>query len=129
MEPDTPSEVRGARAAVRSCLAAGFAPLVRAWLGAAVVCFGLTASVRAALQFDVFLGYGGQPSGFDGIVREAGWFPVACEVLNDGPSFNAVFELSTSGQTRRVVVELPTNTRKRSVLPAFTGSGAYSTWD
>ena len=133
MEPDTPSEVRGPRAVVRSCLAAGFPPLVRAWLGAAVVCFGLTASVRAALQFDVFIGYGGQPTGFDGIVREAGWFPVAVEVQNDGPPFNAAFELSSSqmggGQTRRIVVELPTNTRKRFVIPAFAGSAAYSTWD
>src|SRR5437764_2346965 len=131
MEPDTPSEVRGP--AVRSCLAAGFPSRVRAWLGAAVVCFSLTASVRAALQFDVFIGYGGQPTGFDGIVREAGWFPVAVEVQNDGPPFNAAFELSSSqmggGQTRRIVVELPTNTRKRFVIPAFAGSAAYSTWD
>jgi hypothetical protein len=98
-------------------------------MGLVVICLGFAASAPAALQFDVFLGYGGQPSGTDGIVREAGWFPVACEVLNDGPSFNAVFELSNSGHARRVVVELPTNTRKRFVLPAFTGSGAYATWD
>ncbi|PYK01031.1 MAG: hypothetical protein DME23_05240 [Verrucomicrobia bacterium] len=126
MERNTPSEVR-------SCLAAGFPARVRAWLAAAVFCFGLTTSVRAALQFDVFVGYGGQPTGFDGIVREAGWFPVAVEVQNDGPPFNAVFELSSSqmgvGQTRRILVELPTNTRKRFVIPAFAGSAAYSTWD
>ncbi|PYK61195.1 MAG: hypothetical protein DME21_09875, partial [Verrucomicrobia bacterium] len=126
MERNTPSEVR-------SCFAAGFPACVRAWLAASVFCFGLTASVRAALQFDVFVGYGGQPTGFDGIVREAGWFPVAVEVQNDGPPFNAVFELSSSqmgvGQTRRIVVELPTNTRKRFVIPAFAGSAAYSTWD
>src|SRR2546423_13246960 len=116
MERNPPSEVR-------SCLAAGFPARVRAWLAAAVFCFGLTASVRAALQFDVFIGYGGQPTGFDGIVREAGWFPVAVEGQNDGPPVNAAFELSSSqmggGQTRRIVVGFPTNTRKRVVLPAF----------
>lgn len=88
---------------------------------------------QAALQFDVFLGYGGQPTGTDGVIREAGWFPVACEVLNDGPSFNGVFELSSSqmggGQTRRFAIELPTNTRKRFVLPVFAGSGVYGAWD
>src|SRR5438477_5642774 len=47
------------------------------WMGSALVCFGwTTTTTRAALQFDVFLGYGGQPTGADGIVREAGWFPV-----------------------------------------------------
>jgi hypothetical protein len=98
-------------------------------MGLVVFCLSFAASAPAALQFDVFLGYGGQPSGLDGVVREAGWFPVACEVFNDGPSFNAVFELSTSGHARRVVVELPNNTRKRFMLPAFTGSGTYATWD
>jgi hypothetical protein len=81
----------------------------------------------AALQFDVFLGY-------DGAVREAAWFPVACEVFNDGPGFNAVFELTASGsygadQTRRVFLELPTNTRKRFVIPVFSSSGLYGAWD
>jgi len=93
----------------------------------------LTSTARAALQFDVFLGYGGQPTGTDGVVREAGWFPVACEVLNDGPPFTGIFELSTghrgAGQTRRFTVELPTNTRKRFVIPVFAGSGTYSTWE
>jgi len=90
-------------------------------------------SARSALQFDVFLGYGGQPTGTDGIVREAGWFPVACEVLNDGPPFNAVFEVSSSqmggGQAKRLAVELPTNTRKRFVIPMFAASGTYGVWD
>jgi hypothetical protein len=68
----------------------------------------------SSLQFDVFLGYGSQPTGADGLVREAGWFMVGCEVHNSGPTFNAVFELGSSqfgrGQTRRFEVELPTNT-------------------
>ena len=38
-------------------------------LGLVLLCLGLAAPARAALQFDVFLGYGGQPSGFDGVVR------------------------------------------------------------
>src|SRR5204863_6549777 len=133
MERNVPTEVRNPRSGVRIFRALGASARARVWLGAALLCLGLTESAPPALQFDVFIGYGGQPTGFDGVVREAGWFPVACEVFNDGPSFNAVFELSSSqmggGQTRRIVVELPTNTRKRFVLPAFTGSGAYSTWD
>ena len=76
-------------------------------------------------QFDVFLGY-------DGIVREANWFPVACEINNDGPGFNAVFELtndrSAGGQTRQVVLELPSNTHKRFVIPVFASGGRYASW-
>lgn len=87
----------------------------------------------AAIQFDVFLGYGSQPTGMDGLVREAGWFLVGCEVHNSGPSFDAVFELGPGqfgrGQTRRFAIELPTNTRKRFSIPVFAGAGYYSTWD
>jgi hypothetical protein len=133
MEPDVPITIRRPHFAVRSFASLATLSRASAWVGLMVLALGFVPSARAALQFDVFLGYGGQPSGTDGVVREAGWFPVACEVFNDGPSFNAVFELSSSqmggGQTRRMVVELPTNTRKRFVLPAFTGTGGYSTWD
>ena len=94
---------------------------------------GLAPAARAALQFDVFLGYGGQSGGMDGIVREAGWFPVVCEVFNDGPAFKAVFELSgaqsRSGQNQQLAIELPTNTRKRFVVPVFAAAGRFSTWD
>jgi hypothetical protein len=80
---------------------------------------GFAPLARAALQFDVFLGY-------DGVVPEANWFPVVCEVRNDGPSFNAFFEISSGqfsqGQVRRVPIELPTNTRKRVVVPVFSSS-------
>jgi hypothetical protein len=87
-------------------------------------------TARAALQFDVFLGYGGQPTGTDGIIREAGWFPVACEVLNDGPPFNAIFEVSSSQMgAKRLAVELPTNTRKRFIIPMFAASGTYAVWE
>jgi hypothetical protein len=95
------------------------------WCGlCALLLLGTAVAGRAALQFDVFLGY-------DDTAREAGWFPVACEVFNDGPTFNAVFELSNEntarGQSRQVLLELPTNTRKRFVIPVF-GSGRYSSW-
>ena len=80
---------------------------------------------KGALQFDVFLGY-------DGIVPEASWFPVVCEIHNDGPSFNAFVEISSGqfnqSQVRRVPLELPTNTRKRVVVPVFSSS-RYATWN
>lgn len=108
---------------------AGWRELGR-WLGV-WLCLGWMTSVRAELQFDVFVGYG-SGGGNDGIVREAGWFPVACEVFNDGPGFDAVFELSSrqfgAGQVRRYAIELPTNTRKRFSFPMFSGS-RYASWD
>ncbi len=80
---------------------------------------------HAALQFDVFLGY-------DGIVPEACWFPVVCEIKNDGFPFKGIVELSgglnNPGQTVRQVVELPTGTLKRLVLPVFSTARNYS-WD
>src|SRR5690349_12412115 len=81
---------------------------------------------RAVLQFDVFLGY-------DNIVPEASWFPVVCEIKNDGPSFNGVIEITAAninqGQTRRAVVELPTGTLKRITIPVFSTTRGYSSWD
>src|SRR5947209_6847447 len=83
-------------------------------------------SARAAIQFDVFLG-------FDGVVSEATWFPVVCEIKNDGPSFVGVIEVESGGfnqsQTRRVVVELPTGTLKRLSIPVFSTSRYQSRWD
>src|SRR5580765_7659229 len=64
---------------------------------------------NAALQFDTFLGY-------DGVVPEASWFPIICEIKNDGPSFKGTVEITPDygqGQTRREQVELPTGTLKR----------------
>jgi hypothetical protein len=85
----------------------------------------LALPARAALQFDVFLG-------FDGATREGNWFPIACEIFNDGPAFNAVFEVTNDGdvrrsQVRQIAVELPTNTRKRFVIPVFS-SGRHASW-
>lgn len=79
------------------------------------------ASSRAAIQFDVFLGY-------DGIVPEACWFPVVCEIKNDGAPFVGTVEITgvqlNQGQTRRMVVELPTGTLKRIVIPVFAATQA-----
>ncbi len=90
-----------------------------------VAAFGFAHFVPAALQFDVFLGY-------DGVVPEASWFPITCEVRNDGPSFNAYFEISSGqfndSQIRRVPIELPTNTRKRVVVPVFSSS-RHASWN
>jgi hypothetical protein len=81
---------------------------------------------RAALQFDVFLGY-------DGTIPEASWFPVVCEVKNDGPSFKGTVEVEAGtynqGQKRLFEVELPTGTLKRLVIPVFASTRGYSTWD
>jgi hypothetical protein len=83
-------------------------------------------SARAALQFDVFLGY-------DGIVPEASWFPIVCEIKNDGPGFKGTIELVggtyNQGQQRRLDVELPTGTLKRVVIPMFASTRGYTSWD
>src|SRR5690349_490812 len=81
-------------------------------LGRRLVCLllllgGFALSAGAAIQFDVFPGY-------DGVVPEASWFPLVCEVKNDGPTFTGVIEVESGllnqSQTRRLVVELPTGT-------------------
>jgi hypothetical protein len=94
------------------------------FLGLGLLTFARVA--RAALQFDVFLGY-------DGIAREASWMPVVCEIKNDGPSFNGVVEVSPGqfgrGQTEVLPVELPTGTLKRVVIPVFSPSRYPSIWD
>ncbi len=98
-------------------------PVLR--LAGVVIGFSLT-QAQAALQFDVFLGY-------DGTVREASWFPIVCEIKNDGPSFAGVIEVTPAGygqgNRQRLPVELPTGTLKRVVIPAFA-AGRYPTlWD
>ena len=49
-------------------------------------------------------------------------------MFNDGPSFDAVIEISAGqfgSQTQRLPVELPTNTRKRVVMPGFSVSPGF----
>jgi len=104
--------------------AGGFRRLVLAlWLP--VFC-GVALASRAALQFDVFLGY-------DWIVPQACWFPVVCEIKNDGPPFVGTVELDSDRfnqeQTRRAVIELPTGTLKRFVIPVFSAAGSLGSWD
>ena len=88
-------------------------------------------TARAEIQFDVFLGYGDLGGG--GIVPEASWFPVVCEVKNDGPTFDGVIEVSAgnynNSQTRRIVVELPTGTLKRLSIPVFSAGRYQNSWD
>ncbi|MBL9175049.1 MAG: hypothetical protein JNL10_16035 [Verrucomicrobiales bacterium] len=76
----------------------------------------------AKIQFDVFPGY-------DNSARAGAWYPVAIEVLNDGPSFNAVVEINGGQGTVRVPVELPTNTRKRFSVPLFNVSRNFLSVD
>src|SRR5215207_7437922 len=98
------------------------------WLAALLAC---AAPVRAQLIFDVFVGHGIGLA--DSTVTEASWFPVTCEIQNDGPSFNAIVEFSggqyANGQTRRIVVELPTHTKKRVTVPLYCTSRYRTTVD
>lgn len=90
------------------------------WAALCLLLF-LTFSPRCgAFQFDVFVGYGG-------VVREVGWFPVACEVWHDGPAFTGTIEIAKAHfgdeQKHRIILELPTNTRKRITFPLFYSGG------
>src|SRR6185369_4050760 len=96
-----------------------------------VVMFGLgvlslLGVARGAIQFDVFLGY-------DGMVPEASWMPVICEIKNDAPTFSGTVELTggnlSAGQTIRTTLELPTGTLKRLSLPLFSTAKYGSSWD
>jgi hypothetical protein len=84
--------------------------------------FCLATAARAALQFDAFLGY-------DDLLPEQSWFPITCELHNDGPAFNAVVEIAPQdfgrGQVRRFPLDLPTNTRKRIFIPLFSTARSW----
>src|SRR5678816_2268653 len=86
-----------------------------------IIAFFSIFNTRAALQFDVLPGY-------ESKIHEAAWFPITCEIFNDGPSFNAILEVSGGQfggeQLRQVAVELPTNTRKRIIIPMFSSSAS-----
>ncbi len=110
--------------------AGGIAGFVRRWAGALLLAL-LTAAggggtARAAIQFDVFLGH-------DGVVPEASWFPVVCEIKNDGPTFTGVVEVQAGtfngGPGRQLIVELPTGTLKRVMIPVFASARFQSSWD
>jgi len=82
-------------------------------------------TAKGAVRLDVFFG-------FDDTVHEAGWFPVAFEVFNDGPTFNGIIELSNESaghnQSRQITLELPTGTLKREVIPVFASAGRHGIW-
>lgn len=68
-------------------------------------------------QFDIFVGYGGT-------TIEGNWFPVVCEIRNEGPTIDAIFEFSEGNQgsdfVRRMPIELPTGTLKRFSFPMYS---------
>jgi len=102
--------------------------LCRAWiLSVSLALALLPGGLRAAIQFDAFLG-------LDGYVPEGSWFPIVCEVYNDGSAFNGIIEvkgsLGQSGYDRLVPVELPTGTRKRITIPVFNRASYNNVqWD
>src|SRR3954469_18686647 len=77
---------------------------------------------KANVRFDVFVGY-------DGLVPNCSWFPITCELQNDGPGFTADIEISSDqisgGNSRRVRVELPTGTQKRIFIPVFATQSRF----
>ena len=85
----------------------------------------LAGPAQAAVRFDMFVGY-------DGIVPMGSWFPIAFEIQNDGPPFTATVEIApgqfNSAQNRTMVVELPTGTTKRFIIPTFNAGSYYPTW-
>ena len=84
-----------------------------------LLCFFSAPTPARALRFDVFPGYGD-------VVPESSWFPIVFELRNDGPTFNATIEVAAGGfggnQVRQVLLELPTGTTKRVVVPVFSTS-------
>lgn len=81
-----------------------------------VIALGLQSSRAqspANLQFDVFLG-------LDQYARQGAWFPLVCEVKNDGAGFSGTIEVTSGSQKRRMPIELPTGTLKRVTIPLFS---------
>ncbi len=81
-----------------------------------VIALGLQSSQAqspANLQFDVFLG-------LDQYARQGAWFPLVCEVKNDGAGFSGTIEVTSGSQKRRMPIELPTGTLKRVTIPLFS---------
>jgi hypothetical protein len=97
------------------------------WLALVLLTCACPIVSSAFIQFDVFLGY-------DGIIPEASWFPIVCEVKNDEPSFNGGWRFPSfmkDAQKTRTAVELPP-TLKRLVagfpLLAVTVAGTFDCW-
>jgi len=77
------------------------------------------AQAAAPPRFDVFAGYGN-------LLPAQGWFPITCEVQNDGPPFTAIIEVSADqlgrGQTRRLKLDLPQAPSSASSSQPFTAA-------
>jgi hypothetical protein len=98
---------------------------VRAFLLASWLALLAAMPAGAAIRFDMFVGY-------DGVVPQGSWFPIAFEVFNDGDPFVAELEVApnnfNSSQTRSMIVELPKGTTKRFVLPVYNSSSYMPYW-
>jgi hypothetical protein len=96
----------------------------RFFLPVLLLCLAPLVSLRAQVIFDVFVGHGLGVA--DSTASEAAWFPVTCEIQNDGPSFNGIVEITGGqfgqGQARRIAIELPTGTKKRFAVPLYCAS-------
>jgi len=90
----------------------------------ALALFGASPA-RGAIRFDMFVGY-------DGVVPQGSWFPIAFELFNDGDPFVAELEVTAnnfnSGQTRSMIIELPKGTTKRFILPVYNSASYNPTW-
>ena len=94
--------------------------LLVAWLA-----LPAAAAAGPAFRFDMFVGY-------DGVVPQGSWFPIAFEVFNDGDPFIAKLEVTpnnfNSGQTRSMFVELPRGTIKRFSIPVYNSASYNPYW-
>lgn len=77
----------------------------------------------AGLQFDVFPGYGD-------VLRQNHWCPFTFELHHEGPGFSGFIRLRDPGSnfSQSIPIELPTNTRKRVVMPVYYQGGNIYNW-
>lgn len=110
-----PIRIQQASLPSRARTLAGLLCLLMILLGASMA--GAQSFSKDIPQFDVF-------AGFDGVIPESDWFPVTCEVRNEGPTFLGTFEFHDNamggGLLRELQIELPTGTLKRFSFPMFT---------
>jgi hypothetical protein len=102
-----------------------YSTLLVRWVSAMTACFLVLCRSLGDIQFDAFVGY-------DSTVRAGGWYPVAFEVFNDGPSFDGVVEVTSAqvgGQLQRYALSLPNGTRKRWSIPMFSSSSTLVSVD
>jgi hypothetical protein len=109
-----PSRSCRSRAFLRSPI---YALLLGLWLA-----LPAAAVAGPAFRFDMFVGY-------DGVVPQGSWFPIAFEIFNDSDPFVEVTPNSfNSGQTRSMIIELPKGTTKRFILPIHNSASYNPYW-